>query len=86
MLTRWVENRHHGCCHCNGVFRDEQIVSPVMLQQKDGWLGLSLIDIAGDVDNRLVLQRFSAKSESIGLLCCCCFMENEEWRASHFRW
>ena len=85
VLARWKESRYHGCCHCDGVLRNKQVVSPVVLQQKDGWPGLSFIDIVGDVDNRTELEGFPGEPEPVGLLCSCSSMEDEEWGASHFR-
>ena len=32
MMARWREDRCDGCCHFDGVFRNKEVVSPVMLQ------------------------------------------------------
>jgi hypothetical protein len=77
MKARWTEDRCDGCCRFDGVSRNKKVVSPVMLQQKDGWHGFSLIDVVGDVDNRLVFDGVFAKSEPVGFLCRCSFMEYE---------
>lgn len=86
MMARWTESRCDDCCRFDGVLRDKEVVSPAVLQQKDGWHGLSFINVVGDVDNGLVLDGFFGESKPVGFLCRCSSMEYEEWGASHFRW
>ena len=68
MVARRMEGRHHRCCHCDGVLRDEQVVSPMVLQQEDGWPGFAFIDVVGDVDNGREGEGFPGESEPVGLL------------------
>ena len=86
VIAHRAEDRCDGCCSFSGVRGNKKVVSPVMFQQKDGRPGLSLIDIAGNVDNGFMLDGFFAESDRIGFCCCCSFMEYEEWGASHLRW